>query len=120
MSAWPDDPQHFLDWLHRHPDPPSRPALRPGAVFGEYLRDCLDEAQRSSTAHVQTLATTATDVRRHGRRLRVSLADGSSRAVDAVVLAIGPGRPASHWAPSALRRSAAFVDDPWPKSDRRR
>jgi uncharacterized NAD(P)/FAD-binding protein YdhS/tetratricopeptide (TPR) repeat protein len=114
MSAFPDDPHHFLDWLHRHHDP-EFPAggYAPRSVFGDYLQDCLEEAQRASAVDVRTLTATATDVRRHGRRLRVSLADGSSRAVDAVVLAIGAGRPAGHWAPASLRRSPAFVDDPW-------
>ncbi|MGN6610089.1 MAG: FAD/NAD(P)-binding protein [Jatrophihabitans sp.] len=114
MSAWPHDPQHFLDWLHRHHDA-DFPAggFAPRAVFGDYLQDCLDEAIRSTTVRVELVTSTATDVRRHGRRLRISLGDGSSRAADAAVLAIGAGRPAATWAPAALRRSDVFVADPW-------
>ena len=55
----------------------------------------------------------ATDLRPQGRRLRLALADGTSRAVDAAVLAPGHGAPSTSWAPEALRRSSRFVADPW-------
>jgi uncharacterized NAD(P)/FAD-binding protein YdhS len=51
-------------------------------------------------------------VRRHGGRLRVVLDDGTSRAADPVVPAIG-NAPSTAQAPPQLRSSPRFVTDPW-------
>ena len=59
------------------------------------------------------VAARTTDLRRHGRRLRLTLDDGTSRPVDAAILATGHGVPSTSWAPAALRRSARFIADPW-------
>jgi uncharacterized NAD(P)/FAD-binding protein YdhS/tetratricopeptide (TPR) repeat protein len=115
MSAWPDDPGHFVRWLRRHvtvdfPEAGFAPRLH----YAQYLADVLaDAASRTPAARLERVPQRATDVRRHGRRLRVSLADGTSRPVDAVVLALGHGEPSVAWAPPALRRSDRFVADPW-------
>ncbi len=115
MSAWPDDPGHFVRWLRRQVavDFPEA-GFAPRMYYAHYLADVL--ASASSDARgvgVEHVAARATDVRRHGRRLRVTLADGTSRPADAVVLALGNTAPSVGWAPADLRRSARFVADPW-------
>lgn len=115
MSAWPDRPDHFLTWLRRHVDVDfPADAFAPRMHYGEYLRQTADEAVRLAPGVTLThLPMRATDLRPLGRRLRLVLADGTTRAVDAAVLAIGYGTPATDWAPEALRRSPRFVADPW-------
>ncbi|MCW2494676.1 FAD/NAD(P)-binding protein [Jatrophihabitans sp.] len=115
MSAWPEDPSHFLRWLRRHVaiDFPAA-GFAPRMQYALYLDQVLDQALRDAVGvSVEHLKTRATDVRRHGRRLRLTLADGTSRPVDSAVLALGHGSPSTSWAPPELRRSPRFVADPW-------
>ncbi|MDQ1745692.1 MAG: hypothetical protein QOE23_4031, partial [Pseudonocardiales bacterium] len=115
MSADPDDPEHFLRWLRRHVDV-DFPAggFAPRLHYADYLVQTLDDAVAAAgTVRLEHVVARVTDLRRHGRRLRLTLDDGTSRAADAVVLAMGHGAPSTAWAPEALRRSARFVADPW-------
>jgi uncharacterized NAD(P)/FAD-binding protein YdhS len=119
MSAWPDDPEHFLRWMRRHVSVDFHAGGFAARLhYAEYLVHTLDEALRAAPqvtlAHVPARTT---DLRRHGRRLRITLDDGTSRAVDAAVLATGHGTPSVSWAPTALRKSPRFVADPWRCAD---
>src|SRR5215207_4615200 len=115
MTAWPEDPGHFLRWLRRHvavdyPEDGFAPRLH----YAQYLADVLDDALRIGTGvRLEHLPARATDLRRHGHRLRLALDGGTSRPVDAAVLALGYDRPSTSWAPAALARSDRFVADPW-------
>ncbi|WP_261574344.1 FAD/NAD(P)-binding protein [Frankia gtarii] len=115
MSAFDDDPQHFLRWLRRHVavDFPAG-GFAPRQFYADYLRHTLEEALRAASGvRYERVCARATDVRRHGRRLRLTLDDGTSHPVDGVVLALGHGAATTSWAPPALARSPRFVGDPW-------
>lgn len=119
MSAWPDDPAHFLRWLRRHValDYPAG-GFAPRLHYAQYLAHVLDQASRAAPdVQVQHVASRVTDLRRHGSRTRITLSDGTSRAVDAAVLALGYGQPSTEWAPPALREWSRFVADPWRVTD---
>jgi uncharacterized NAD(P)/FAD-binding protein YdhS/tetratricopeptide (TPR) repeat protein len=115
MSAWPDDPDHFVAWLRRHvADDYPGDGFAPRVAYAEYLTYSLAEALASApNVRLACVAARGTDVRRQGRRLRVTLDDGTSRPADAVVIAKGHDVPSLTWAPAALRRSKRFVADPW-------
>ncbi|MBE7189065.1 FAD/NAD(P)-binding protein [Jatrophihabitans endophyticus] len=113
MSALPDEPGHFLAWMRRHvhvdfPEGGFAPRLH----FADYLADVLDESLGESV-RLETVRARVSDLRRHGRRLRLTFDDGTSRPVDAVVLAMGHGEPSVAWAPEAMQRSHRFIADPW-------
>ena len=91
MSAYPDDPRHFLRWLWAREDggasiPPSGHAFVSRALYGAYIQDVLREAVaeapanisldvlQAETVDVETDEGTAND--RTGVRLR--FADGSA------------------------------------------
>ncbi len=115
MSALPEDPEHFLRWLRRHVhlDFPAG-GFAPRLHYADYLQQTLEEfTGPDSGVRVEHVTDPVRDLRRHGRRLRLTLADGTSRPADAVVLAMGHGAPSSAWAPEPLRRSPHFVTDPW-------
>ena len=118
MSVWPDDPQHFLRWMRRHVDVDyPETGFAPRVHYAAYLADVLSEAERGSGVAVERIRARADDVSPHGQRLRVSITDGTTRAVDAVVLALGYGTPRTDWAPESLRRSPRFIPDPWQADD---
>jgi uncharacterized NAD(P)/FAD-binding protein YdhS len=91
MSAWPDQPDHFLQWLRRE-----QPDAEPGSFarrdqFGRYVEHVV-EATRGRLASVHAEAV---DVQRAGDGFTVSLADGRRLDAQSVVLALGnaPPRP---------------------------
>ena len=119
MSAWVGDPTHFVRWLRRNRAADiDADAFVPRADYGRYLADVLESsARRGSGVQVEHVRLRVTDLRPQGRRLRVSLSDGTYWAADSVILALGHGEPATEWAPPALRHSSRFVADPWRAAD---
>ena len=118
MSAWPDDPGHFLRWLRAAVDPDAAAGgYAARRDYRDYLTATLKEALVAAPGvGLARVTARVTEVRRAGRRLRLALDDGTSRTVDAAVLATGHAAPGTAWAPDALRRSARFVADPWDRS----
>ncbi len=99
MSAFPDQPGHFLRWLadYRGDDALVNPsAFVPRRLYGQYLRDVLataaDQAQRDvrlEIVHGEVTGCTAGQA-----RTTLRLASGSTIDADRVVLAIGNPGPA--------------------------
>jgi uncharacterized NAD(P)/FAD-binding protein YdhS/tetratricopeptide (TPR) repeat protein len=116
ISAYPDRPDHFLDWLREHaPEEADPAAFAPRMLYGDYLRDVLDEALAATGGLVQVdrVVDRVTGLVPLGRRWRVRIGAGTIRYVDAVVLAVGSGTPDDRWAPQGLRGSGRFIADPW-------
>lgn len=121
MSAFPDQPGHFIDWVHAN-----QVAMYPGdgngfvsrADYGRYLQELLVQAATGPGA-VGRLVLVADDA-----VSLVPLADatgfalvtgvGRTYRIDAAVLAVGnfPPDPPAGVAP-ALLRSSRFHTDPW-------
>ncbi len=137
MSAFPDDPDHFLRWARRADPGISEWSYLPRTEYGRYLQDVLGEA-----------LTAAVD-RRHGTQLRFArgraerttmidaargigllfLEDGRCLPYDHLVLATGHAGPSplpatvdcgqvdgdgiinDPWAPGALDRAARLARD---------
>ncbi|MCW2239727.1 FAD/NAD(P)-binding protein [Azospirillum canadense] len=127
MSAFPDDPRHFLRWLWSKDDgeavPPSGHAFVSRARYGAYIQDVLREARAEAPAHValNTVQGEAVDLAvddgsapggRKGVRLR--LGTGAKLDVDAVALCVGhfPPSPPPVPAPEVFA-SDRFIGDPW-------
>jgi uncharacterized NAD(P)/FAD-binding protein YdhS len=59
MSAWPDEPDHFLNWL-RGRDPLFEPgSFAPRKLYGDYLEELLRDA---ATRHRQRLVPIGTEI----------------------------------------------------------
>jgi uncharacterized NAD(P)/FAD-binding protein YdhS len=90
ISALPEEPAHFLNWLRIHHDPGATPmTFAPRAVFGRYIRSLLANAPgieqvRASVVNYRTAATGGV----------LTLDDGRELASDGVVLATGNFDPA--------------------------
>jgi uncharacterized NAD(P)/FAD-binding protein YdhS len=116
MSAFPDDPHHFLRWAQSNYDPATGPgSFLPRAVYGQYLQAVLNEAAQSAGKprlkwirnEAHALSPTpdgATEVHlRGGRRLLASR----------VVLALGNPPPGDPLASCDIGNSPRYFRDPW-------
>ena len=90
ISALPDQPDHFLNWLRKSHDPAAtEKTFAPRAVFGRYIQSLL----RSTSPLEQEIATVM-DVRPHGSGAVLRLDNGCELWADRVVLATGNFDPA--------------------------
>lgn len=113
MSAFVDEPNHFVEWL-------GRTAARGGyafasrQAFGTYLQQLLREAVGGEAAagRLMIVPDEVTGLRQGGRI--VQLAVGRELAVDVTVLATGNLPPlAPPHLPKDLVASARYIADPW-------
>lgn len=116
MSAFPDQPDHFLEWLRaRHPDQVAV-GFVPRRIYGAYLAGLLREAAMSDRAagRLMLVNDEAVSVVTGEGRPRLRLAVGRELLIDALVLATGNGAPEPPHVPDqGLGASARYIGDPW-------
>lgn len=110
MSAWPDRPGHFVEWLG---DGGNATAFAARRDFGAYVEQQLAEAEAAHPGRLARVRGDAVDLTEQEDGVTIVLADGRAIQADAAVLAIGnlpPPPPARHLAalPAGL-----WVADPW-------
>jgi uncharacterized NAD(P)/FAD-binding protein YdhS len=122
LSADSRDPLQFLRFAQRRVPAADGEDFLPRALYGEYLQDVLQEAERAAPAHMRLLRV-FDEVRQVTRQngdkpLAARFADRPAIAADRVILALGnPPPPLLPWA-EAVRDHEAYRNDPWelPKS----
>jgi uncharacterized NAD(P)/FAD-binding protein YdhS len=113
MSAFVDQPRHFLDWLERQSAQlldgvqPTEASFVPRRLYGAYLRHLLNRELQNPALDLVHDNVTAID----GAVLR--LASGRTISADLVVLATGNDRPASPCDAVAVSTSPCWRSDPW-------
>ncbi|MGZ4598445.1 MAG: FAD/NAD(P)-binding protein [Oryzihumus sp.] len=115
MSAFPDEPDHLLDWARAHHDADTGPGeFLPRRVYGTYLADTLRrELAAASTVDLHRVTAHAVDLQERHRSHWIQLCTGGTVVAGSVVLATGNNAPGTGWAPPALLASPRFVVDPW-------
>jgi uncharacterized NAD(P)/FAD-binding protein YdhS len=123
MSAFPDWPDHFLQWLRTRSeydavrDVELRERFIPRMIYGDYLRGLMQQNLQSpaESAPVQTafLESEAVDVEPGGDGAKIHLSDGARVDADRVVLAMGNERPAEFPGCTELRDHPAWIGNPW-------
>ena len=120
MSAFPDDPGHFLRWLRARDASAEAGTFAPRAQYGDYLASLL--ADEETYTRVTRLGGTAIGLTRGDAqrsrdaqrlsRWTVHLHDGRTIAARAVVIALGNLPPSD---PLQLEGDppAEYVRDPW-------
>ncbi len=114
MSAFPDQPMHFVQWLEARGTADAAAAFVPRVLYGAYLRELLDEARRSSNGRLDVVTGEAVDLQMDDRGVRVTLADGRELTADAASLAMGnlPPHPPPGLDPMRLAPGRYWAD-PW-------
>jgi uncharacterized NAD(P)/FAD-binding protein YdhS len=112
MSAFVGDLDHFRRWAERCRGDGSPAAFHPRSVYGDYLRELLDEAVARRTAGnaLRRVTGDVVAVAPWGDAAWLALRDGRTIACDRAVLATGPppGSP-----PAGLPADPRIVADPW-------
>lgn len=123
MSAFPDRPHHFVEWLRGLP-PGTCPSLADGVgndtfvsrrLYGSYLQHLLENAlvRRSSRAGLRLAIDEAVGIEQKPDRLTITLAMGRSVDVDMAVLALGNGEPTLPVDPALVSGLDLYRNNPW-------
>ncbi len=111
MSAYPDDPGHFLRWLGIH-DADEASRFVPRATYGEYLRDQLLTALAAAPDRLTIRENEGCAARCAGEQVGLTLCSGEVVTARALVLALGNLPP--HPFPAFADLSPAiWRADPW-------
>ena len=129
MSAFPDLPDHFVQWLRTRSDYDTvsenelREKFIPRMIYGDYLLG-LVQHHLLSPARFTPVKTVfvegeAVDIQNSGARAIVRLAGGDQIEADRVVLATGNEAPAPLPGSDKLQDHPAWVGNPWQPWDNR-
>jgi uncharacterized NAD(P)/FAD-binding protein YdhS len=116
MSAFADEPDHFVRWLAALPSERRAEAgertiagtFARRAVFGAYIQDLLREAiaRQDGADNLYLVTDEATAIRRVAGGLELATGNGRTYPVDAAVLALGN-------LPATRPRPPGWIDNPW-------
>jgi uncharacterized NAD(P)/FAD-binding protein YdhS len=87
MSAFPDDPGHFLRWGEQRGLATTAGSFVPRLIYGAYLSEMLEEARRTWPDRLDIVTADVADIRADGEGVALQLADGRTVQADAGVLA---------------------------------
>jgi len=123
MSALPDHPNHFLEWLRTRteyadvPEAGLRETFLPRRVYGDYLRSLAQHYARPVDprcgAEFTERAAEVLALEPAGFGARLRLADGTTLEADKVVLATGNEPPAELPGHDTVATHAAWCANPW-------
>jgi uncharacterized NAD(P)/FAD-binding protein YdhS len=114
MSAFPDDPAHFVRWLEARGVPDAPAAFIPRVTYGEYLRELLEAALRDPSGRLTLVHGEVEDLD-FADDVKAKLADRTIRA-DAAVLAVGNLPPHDPPGLDPEKLSDRYKGDPWDAS----
>jgi uncharacterized NAD(P)/FAD-binding protein YdhS len=120
MSAFPDQPDHFLQWLRTRsefdavPDRDLRERFIPRMIYGDYLRSILQHhlqaADGMTSVTAEFVEGDAVDIEPDGT---IHLASGERIAANRIVLACGNEAPAELAGAETLQKHPAWIGNPW-------
>lgn len=116
MTAFADEPDHFLDWLEENGYQFGPTAFVPRKIFGAYLNDVIRKAEESKhdLVKLNIFEDDAVDVAVEDGKAQVMLASGEYLYSESVVLAFGnflPPQPSV--ADLSFTSSPSYFRSPW-------
>jgi uncharacterized NAD(P)/FAD-binding protein YdhS len=123
MSAFPDIPDHFVDWLRTRsdfaevPQAELRELFAPRRVYGDYLHGVLLSQMQPLTGprrcHIEDIEDEVLDIVPATRAADVILKSGEIIKADRVLLATGNLAPRSVMPAGKLESHLAYCQNPW-------
>jgi uncharacterized NAD(P)/FAD-binding protein YdhS len=129
MSAFRDEPDHFLRWLRTRSEYDTMPEIElrerfiPRMVYGDYLRSIMHHHLQSGDGMTPITTEFVTgevaDIEPAGDAAVIRLADSTAVEADRVVLATGNEPPAALPGSESLAGHPAWMADPWQPLEKR-
>lgn len=114
MSAYPDAPEHFLEWTRLNHDPGATPDdYLPRRVYGQYVTSLLQQEIERHPGQLEHVQDEAVSMARMGDRAEVRLRSGRTLFADKVVMALGNFPPGDLRLPGRTPHSQRYVSNPW-------
>jgi len=114
MSAYPDLPDHFVNWARRNHSASVTPddfLSRP--LYGQYIVDQFENETKLHPGRVRRVRGEAVSLRRNGRVAEIYLSSGQTVAANKVVLATGHFPPANLPFRRKVQDSSRHFHNPW-------
>jgi uncharacterized NAD(P)/FAD-binding protein YdhS len=119
MSALPEEPTHFLDWLQGREPAAHAGSFAPRKLYGDYLESLLVSTARASGIPIEFLQDEVVDLRHGGdadSRILVRTAESRLIVADRVVLAMGHQPPQDPIGMVKTTSTHRYMVDPWSSS----
>jgi uncharacterized NAD(P)/FAD-binding protein YdhS len=114
MSAFPSEPEHFLNWARVNYDGNVEPrSFLPRSLYGRYLGSLLGEVQALGHLDFEWIRAQAVSVRREGDGFALRCGDGSTVLARTLVLAMGNYPPGNLGVPGLNEQSERYVRFAW-------
>ena len=121
ISAFQEQPDHFLDWLGNHRNELarmgivefSRDSFMPRRVYGQYIKELFQQAQQAAPG-IELLQDDVIDAEVEGEHLVLATGEGKRITAGKIVLALGnfaPGDPPTK--DRSFHRSRRYLNAPW-------
>jgi len=118
MSAYPDDPEHFLKWARLNHAPGASPDdYLPRPLYGQYVASVLQQEIERYPGQVEHVQDEAVSIVRIGETAEISLRGGRTLFADKVVIALGNFPPGDPRLPGRTPHSQRYVSNPWKSSE---
>lgn len=115
MSAYVDDPDHFLRFCQSCDPAYTASSFVPRKLYGDYLTAVLDAAEKQCATGVtlERIISEVNCLRPDGEGACLELADGQCLKADQVVLAFGNFAPVDPCGFARIATTQQFQADPW-------
>jgi uncharacterized NAD(P)/FAD-binding protein YdhS len=116
-SAYPDDPEHFLEWARlNHNTDASPDDYLPRSVYGQYVASLLQQEIERHPGQIEHVQDEALSLARVGDTAEIRLRSGRALFADKVVIAFGNFPPGDPRLPGRTPHSQRYVSNPWTSS----
>ncbi len=114
MSAYPDDPEHFLRWARLNADVHAKPGdFLPRQIYGRYAASVLQHEVELHPRRFERVQDEAVSVATVDGKPEIQLRSGQILFADKVVLALGNFPPGDPRLPGKTPHCQRYISDPW-------